>query len=92
MPLANVRVVAAAMLGPTWGGLAAVAWLTAGEGLHNNHHAAPTSARLSLARREIDPGWWLIRALSSARLATVRHADTKLRSTAGETEAIPDAP
>ena len=59
-----------------------LAWLTAGEGLHNNHHAAPTSARLSLARGEIDPGWWLIRALSSARLATVRHADAKLRSPA----------
>src|SRR5581483_6606532 len=26
-----------------------LAWLTAGEGLHNNHHAAPTSARFSLA-------------------------------------------
>lgn len=59
-----------------------LAWLTAGEGLHNNHHAAPTSARLSLARGEIDPGWWLIRALSSARLATVRHAEAKLRSAA----------
>ena len=33
-----------------------LAWLTAGEGLHSNHHAAPTSARLSFRRREIDPG------------------------------------
>jgi len=54
-----------------------LAWLTAGEGLHNNHHAAPTSARLALAKGEIDPGWWLIRALTSLKLATVRHHDVK---------------
>ena len=40
-----------------------LAWLTAGEGLHNNHHAAPTSARLSVGPGEIDPGWWLILGL-----------------------------
>lgn len=56
-----------------------LAWLTAGEGLHNNHHAAPTSARLALGRGEIDPGWWLIRALTAARLATVRHHEVKLK-------------
>ena len=31
-----------------------LALLTAGEGLHNNHHAAPTSARFSIGRFEID--------------------------------------
>jgi stearoyl-CoA desaturase (delta-9 desaturase) len=56
-----------------------LAWLTAGEGLHNNHHAAPTSARFSLGRREIDPGWWLIRTLERLKLATVRHHDVKLK-------------
>lgn len=50
-----------------------LAWLTAGEGLHNNHHAAPTSARLALAPRQIDPGWWLISLLRRLRWATVRH-------------------
>ncbi len=49
-----------------------LAWLAGGEGLHNNHHAAPTSARLALDRREIDPGWWLIRLLQSRGLAVVR--------------------
>ncbi|MCU1495324.1 MAG: fatty-acid desaturase [Acidimicrobiaceae bacterium] len=49
-----------------------LAWLTAGEGLHNNHHAAPTSARLSLAHGQLDPGWWLIRILAWRRLATIR--------------------
>ena len=56
-----------------------LAWLTAGEGLHNNHHAAPTSARLAHRRGEIDPGWWLVRALSSIGAARVRHADAKVR-------------
>lgn len=56
-----------------------LAWLTAGEGLHNNHHAAPTSARLALGRGEIDPGWWLIRALTRLRLATIRHDEVKLK-------------
>lgn len=55
-----------------------LALLTAGEGLHNNHHAAPTSARFALHRREIDPGWWLVRMLTRARLATVRHDRVKL--------------
>jgi len=49
-----------------------LAFLTAGEGLHNNHHAAPTSARLSLAPRQLDPGWWMIRLLASRKWATIR--------------------
>ena len=28
-----------------------LAWISGGEGLHNNHHAAPTSARFAPARR-----------------------------------------
>lgn len=54
------------------GNLQWLAFLTAGEGLHNNHHAAPTSARLSHRWYEIDPGWWLVKALLVTRLATVR--------------------
>jgi len=37
-----------------------LALVTAGEGLHNNHHAMPTSARLAMGPRQIDPGWWAI--------------------------------
>ena len=55
-----------------------LAIVTAGEGLHNNHHAAPTSARFSLARREVDPGWWLVRLLVALRFARVRHDDLHL--------------
>jgi stearoyl-CoA desaturase (Delta-9 desaturase) len=46
-----------------------VALLTAGEGLHNNHHAYPTSARFSIRRGEIDPSWIVVRILSWLHLA-----------------------
>jgi stearoyl-CoA desaturase (delta-9 desaturase) len=48
-----------------------VAYMTAGEGLHNNHHQYPTSARFALRRREIDPAWPIIRLLESFGLAKV---------------------
>ncbi|MGH9149026.1 MAG: fatty acid desaturase [Acidimicrobiales bacterium] len=56
-----------------------LAWLCVGEGLHNNHHALPTSARFSLAPREVDPAWWVIQALSRLRQATVRLSNEKVR-------------
>jgi stearoyl-CoA desaturase (Delta-9 desaturase) len=60
------------------GNLQWLAWLTAGEGLHNNHHHAPTSARLSMGRGEIDPGWWLVSALRRAGWATLRERKAEL--------------
>jgi stearoyl-CoA desaturase (Delta-9 desaturase) len=59
-----------------------LAWLVAGEGLHNNHHAATISARFSHAKGEIDPGWWIVRLLVSLRLAVVRHLHDVVPSTA----------
>jgi stearoyl-CoA desaturase (delta-9 desaturase) len=59
-----------------------LAFLTGGEGLHNNHHAAPTSARFALGRGEIDPGWWVVRALLCCRQATVRHEEVRLKRVA----------
>lgn len=56
-----------------------LAWLTMGEGLHNNHHAAPTAARLSFRGGEFDPGWWVVRLLERAGWATVRHRELKLK-------------
>lgn len=50
-----------------------LALITAGEGLHNNHHAAPTAARFSLRAGQLDPAWWLIDVLHRARLLTLRH-------------------
>lgn len=55
-----------------------LAFFTMGEGLHNNHHAAPSSARLSHARGQIDFGWWVIWVLKSTRLATLRFSDIRL--------------
>ena len=54
------------------GNLQWLAFVTAGEGLHNNHHAKPTSAKLSHRWFEIDPGWWLIKSLTWLRLARLR--------------------
>ncbi|MEM1232872.1 MAG: acyl-CoA desaturase [Pseudomonadota bacterium] len=42
--------------------------LTMGESFHNNHHAFPGSARLSLRPGQLDPGWWVLRALERVGL------------------------
>jgi stearoyl-CoA desaturase (delta-9 desaturase) len=55
-----------------------LALLTAGEGLHNNHHAAPTSAKLAHRWYEIDPGWLVIKPLMWLRLAKVRLGELRL--------------
>jgi len=56
-----------------------LAWLTAGEGLHNNHHAVPTAARLAFARREVDPGWWMVRLMERLGWARVRLSPAMVR-------------
>lgn len=55
-----------------------LAWLSGGEGLHNNHHAKPTSATLALRRGEIDPGWWFIRATRAVGLARLRNEPARI--------------
>jgi len=47
--------------------------LIGGEELHNNHHAYPTSAKLSNKWYELDIGWLYIRILEVLRLAKVKH-------------------
>jgi stearoyl-CoA desaturase (Delta-9 desaturase) len=44
----------------------------AGEELHNNHHAFPTSARFSMRPHEIDMGWLHLKVLVWLGLAKVR--------------------
>ncbi len=44
-----------------------------GEELHNNHHAYPTSAKLSFKWYEFDIGWMYIRILQALGLARVKH-------------------
>ncbi len=56
-----------------------LAWVAVGEGLHNNHHAIPTSSRLSLAPGEVDPGWWCIRLMVFLGAASVRQVSTSPR-------------
>jgi stearoyl-CoA desaturase (delta-9 desaturase) len=46
-----------------------IAWLTGGEGLHNNHHGFPRSPKFSFRRGEFDPAWPVIRLLTALRLA-----------------------
>ncbi len=46
--------------------------LIGGEELHNNHHAFPSSAKLSSKWWEFDIGWFYIRALSLLGLARVK--------------------
>ncbi|MEO0615551.1 MAG: acyl-CoA desaturase [Pseudomonadota bacterium] len=48
---------------PGWG------LLTMGECWHNNHHAFPESARIGF-EGQLDPGWWVIRALEGLGLAS----------------------
>jgi stearoyl-CoA desaturase (delta-9 desaturase) len=52
--------------------LKSIAMLTAGEGLHNNHHEFPTSARFAWRGHEFDPAWTVIRVLETLRLARVK--------------------
>ncbi|WP_394781590.1 fatty acid desaturase [Undibacterium sp.] len=47
--------------------------LIGGEELHNNHHAYPTSAKLSSKWYEFDIGWMYIRILETLGLARVKH-------------------
>ncbi|MGJ7556837.1 DesA family fatty acid desaturase [Variovorax sp. RB2P76] len=50
-----------------------------GEELHNNHHAFPTSAKLSSKWYEFDIGWLYIRTLQALGLAKVKHLAPKPR-------------
>ena len=49
-----------------------IAWMTGGEGLHNNHHEYPSSAKFALKAREFDPAWPVICLLERFGLARVR--------------------
>jgi stearoyl-CoA desaturase (Delta-9 desaturase) len=57
-----------------------LALITAGEGLHNNHHDAPTSASFARKRGQLDPGWWAVRSLSLVGLVRIRHPKVPGRS------------
>ena len=48
-----------------------LAWVTAGESLHNNHHAHPRSPKFSVQPIEVDPSWLVIRALAAVGLVVI---------------------
>lgn len=48
-----------------------LAWLTAGESLHNNHHAHPRAPKFSMRWFEVDPSWLVIRVMAALGLAVV---------------------
>ena len=60
-----------------------LAWVTAGESLHNNHHAHPRSPKFSVRRFEFDPSWLVIRALAILGILVVTGASVALAQ-AGE--------
>jgi fatty-acid desaturase len=52
--------------------------VTFGENWHGNHHAFPHSARLGVEDGQLDPGFWLIRALEVVGLArAIRMPDSE---------------
>jgi stearoyl-CoA desaturase (delta-9 desaturase) len=59
--------------------------LIGGEELHNNHHAFPSSARLSNRWWEFDIGWLYIRTLEVLRLAKVRRVAPRPHLAEGKT-------
>ncbi|HEY9198069.1 MAG TPA: fatty acid desaturase [Gammaproteobacteria bacterium] len=58
--------------------------LIGGEELHNNHHAFPSSAKLSARWWEIDLGWFYIRLLELLRLARVKKINRRPQIVAGK--------
>jgi stearoyl-CoA desaturase (delta-9 desaturase) len=64
--------------------------LIGGEELHNNHHAYPTSAKLSCAWYEFDIGWMYIRTLEVLGLARVSRIAPVPRFSANKTECDAD--
>ncbi len=67
-----------------------IAFLTYGEGWHNNHHAHPRSAKHGLAWYEFDLNWVIIRGMQLVGLASDIKL-TKLDESAAERGAAPNA-
>jgi stearoyl-CoA desaturase (delta-9 desaturase) len=54
-----------------------------GSELHNNHHAHPASAKLSMRWWEFDSGWLLIRVLAFFRLLTINRVENGVHEQRG---------
>lgn len=68
--------------------------LALGEGWHNNHHAAPGSAKSGMRFFEFDPSWLMICLLEKLRLVyrvkAVTHDELMLRMTARQLATVTD--
>jgi stearoyl-CoA desaturase (Delta-9 desaturase) len=66
--------------------------LVAGEELHNNHHAFPTSARFSMRPHEVDMGWLHLKVLVALKLAKIRRVASapELEATSRATTELDD--
>lgn len=64
--------------------IAPIGLLIGGEEFHNNHHAYPSSARLSTQTWEFDIGWFYIRLLEMCNLARVKKQAPKTRIDRGK--------
>jgi stearoyl-CoA desaturase (delta-9 desaturase) len=49
-----------------------LAAVTSGEGYHNNHHDAPTSAQFGRRWFDLDAAWWLIKVTEKLGISNVR--------------------
>jgi len=58
--------------------------LIGGEELHNNHHAFPSSAKLSSKPWELDLGWVYLRGLAALGLARIRRVAPELEVVPGK--------
>jgi stearoyl-CoA desaturase (Delta-9 desaturase) len=59
-----------------------VMWLTGGEGLHNNHHGYPRSARFSATDEEFDPAfpiiaWWVEKGWARVYASAIHSMEDK---------------
>jgi stearoyl-CoA desaturase (Delta-9 desaturase) len=54
-----------------------LAFLTAGEALHNNHHEDPTAVRFAMRPGEFDPAWPAVRVMETLGLARIKRAPAK---------------
>ena len=64
--------------------IAPLGLLIGGEELHNNHHAFPSSAKLSARWWEFDIGWFYIRTMEVLRLARVKKVNRRPQIVAGK--------
>jgi len=66
----------------------ALAWVTGGESLHNNHHAHPRAPKFSVRRFEFDPSWVVIRGLAAVGLVEIVGAPVRLAGARVEGQSV----